>query len=240
MDSTGEEMVLVSPRRMAWVAAVFFFCALGIAVRLFGITVLHRSSFLRDMRQASRRLYFVPAVRGRLLDRDGRPLAWSIRRFDLWWHPPRAGEVREREARDFAAAFPQAFQRMGRRLPASGRRARALLLVRGLSPGQLERARKFCAGHPEFEVRTTFERHTIRGAPALRRRLGRTRIEDGREIGVSGEEKLHDALLEGHPGVYSVLVDKHGRWVPDTWRKLQDMQPGYDVYLPLRAGDFQR
>ena len=71
---------------------------------------------------------------------------------------------------------------------------------------------------------------------SLRRRLGEIRWEGGRSVGISGLEREHDALLAGQPGLYRVLVDKRGQWVPETWQVLQPMRAGYDVHLALRRG----
>ena len=66
-------------------------------------------------------------------------------------------------------------------------------------------------------------------------------IEAGKHVlcdkpfGVSGAEAAHDVLLRGRPGRYRVLLDRTGSWIPGTWRRLSELRPGYDVYLPIKA-----
>jgi cell division protein FtsI/penicillin-binding protein 2 len=220
---------------------VFFVCACTLIARLFVLTVSGRDSLLADMQRDSRRVYIVPAIRGRLLDKDGIPLAWSVRRFDLWWRRPSDLAAQSRDAAAFASAFPQTDAASAEEFPTHGAAPEeSVCIIRGLTATQLEHARAFCGAHPHFHIKTTFERRTVQGCPDLQKKLGRVEAVDGREIGVSGEERAHNDLLTGRPGIYRVTVDKNGQWVPRTWQKLQDMQPGYDVYLPLRFAQRRR
>jgi len=76
-----------------------------------------------------------------------------------------------------------------------------------------------------------FARHYC-SAPEVVLALGQVTLIDGAEVGVSGAEKTHDALLRGRPSSYRVMVDKHGEWIPETWRKTDELRPGFDVHLP--------
>jgi cell division protein FtsI/penicillin-binding protein 2 len=73
------------------------------------------------------------------------------------------------------------------------------------------------------------------GAPEGQQTLGRVGRGRGGGIGIDGYEKTHDELLRGRPGIFRVRTGADGRWLMDTWEKVQEMQPGYDVILPWRS-----
>jgi len=196
--------------------------------------VFRRGELLNEMRHQCLCVYRVPAARGRILDAAGVPLAWSVRRYDLCWDAPQSADIRKADLKAFRQAFPRALRT---RAQASFDAAGRYVLLPRLQGKDLETAYELCRSHPRFHVRTTFERRVRPGLdPTLRQRLGRVVVVAGQEHGLDGEERRFDDILRGKPGVFTVAIDKYGRWIPQTWQKLQEMQPGYDVYLPVRIG----
>ena len=171
----------------------------------------------------------LPAPRGRQLARNGSPLAWSTRHFSLNWHVP-AGA---REARDQLAILRSFIKRIqvgdAEILAHCGGQ---VMLCRELSGGEflaVSRIRDTIGG---LELQSYTERCRT-PIPSLAATIGTVQVVDGRESGISGAERTHDATLRGHPGRFRVMMDHSGKWVPETWQKMEDVRPGNDVYLPV-------
>jgi cell division protein FtsI/penicillin-binding protein 2 len=108
-----------------------------------------------------------------------------------------------------------------------------VVLCRSLTPAQAAKLAPLCAANRRLQLTGRFERQRYPDRD-LARRLGRVVRRDGIEVGVSGLERANDAILRGRPGMFRVMVDREGRWLPETWEKVREMRPGYDVYLPVR------
>ena len=80
---------------------------------------------------------------------------------------------------------------------------------------------------PELDIRLRWERRRGEGMPDV----GSVRQSDGMELGVSGAELRHDAVLRGTPGRYTVMLDRKGRWIDSTFRILIPPRAGNDVTL---------
>jgi cell division protein FtsI (penicillin-binding protein 3) len=221
-------------RRKTRITAVLFAFAIWfviILLRLSQYMVFERDRHLADMTRASIYEGVIPAKRGRLLDRNGVPLAWSQRRFSLTWRVPSDRDAAHSELARITSALPGL--RVGDDgLP--GAPGASVTLSRDLTVSEASALASLCAELGGLSLTGTFvRRHSLAGKGG--RQLGRVARVDGTEVGVSGYELTHDAFLRGRPGMFRVMVDKRGQWIPETWEKVRDMRPGYDVYLPLRA-----
>jgi cell division protein FtsI/penicillin-binding protein 2 len=110
-----------------------------------------------------------------------------------------------------------------------------VVLREDLSPEEFRRAAEVTAPsrHTGLAIESYFVRHR-HPDPRIRRIIGEVTLENGMEVGISGKELTQDSFLRGRPGIYRVMTNPQGEWVPETWKKIQEIQPGYDVYLPLR------
>jgi len=176
----------------------------------------------------------IPALRGRLLDRDGRPLAWSVRRVRLLWDRPAGVDSAQATGEEIRAALPWLVLTPAIEPAPEGEMPAPVVLARDLSWQQVREVK--AARLRGLRIEGYVERSHAPGPPEALGRLGIIRWEDGRSFGMSGLEREHDALLAGQPGLYRVVTDKHGRWVPETWRVIQPMRPGYDVHVSLARG----
>jgi cell division protein FtsI/penicillin-binding protein 2 len=175
----------------------------------------------------------IPALRGRLLDSEGNVLAWSVRRLRLLWLPPADTEAAGKAAERIRRALPwvsgqrlEGIEPHGEPMP--------IVLANNLKPEDVLAVKR--AQLPDLRVETYVERRRAEVSAAMLRRIGTVRWENGVSLGVSGFEREHNALLAGQAGVFRVVVDKRGQWVPETWRVLQPMHPGYDVHVALLRG----
>jgi len=215
----GRKLVLLF---MAWLAIIVW--------RLAEFTIIDRDRFLLAMQQESSVSGQIPPRRGRLLDRNGQPLAWSTRHFQVHWQVP--ADVQS--AAQHSVAINNALQLrlhagnlpLGTRLP----------LLQDISADQALAVEALQKRGISVILSSYFVRNYISDNPAILRILGSVRSENGMEVGVSGLEKQHDTLLRGNPGHYHVLLDRYGNWIAATWTETQKMHPGYDVYLRIALG----
>jgi len=218
-------------RRAFRLFLVFAVWAVVVVARLFQVMIVERGRLTADMQRTSWRHGMIPGLRGRILDADGRPLAWSVRHYALVWHRPADAQ---RAAGQWAALHAVLPLEPGWTLRKALDVPRPEVRLLGdLTPEQFRLVGPVCTRHPEFRIESSFVRETV-PAPTLRRELGAVIRRNGMEIGVSGAERIHDSLLRGRPGLYRVMLDPAGAWVPETWERLRSMTPGYDVYLPIR------
>ncbi len=221
-----------APVRSAWILAVIVVWSGVVCARLAQYMVLQRDHFVALMEDEAWRVADVPALRGRILDREGTPLAWSTRHFQVVFDVPRDATAAAQRLTRIRSAVPQA-EKVDRGSLVPGQ---ARVLADDPPPSQLAAWTELATGAEDLRVESYTQRHYIPNAsPSLRRRLGAVRTVDGQTYGIAGEEERHEHLLRGTAGKYRVMVGRDGSWLPGTWETLRELRPGYDVYLNVRA-----
>lgn len=217
--------------RVAVLLAVFVLWGGLVCGRLAQFMVFQRDHFVALMHSEAWTVGEVPAIRGRLLGRNGVPLAWSTRHFRATYQVPEDLAGAAAELQQLGQRFPE-FEIFTDDAPLVPGETREL--VCDPAPDQLPALLALEREFKRLKVETFTRRH-YHPHPALRRRLGKVRRIDGRVYGITGEEKRHDHLLRGTPGKYRVMTRRDGTWIPGTWETLRDLRRGYDVYLNLRV-----
>lgn len=218
-------------RRAPVLLFIFGLWAIVVCLRMFQVMILDRDEYLARMTAMSWQQDTIPAMRGRLLDRAGRPLAWSTRHFKLEWKIPPARNfyAQSKLIRDTLQISRQAF-------PDDVAGKTVITLIPDIEPGEFSRASRLAATIEEVRLVSYFKRHRI-ATTKLRNRLGDTVLRDRMEVGISGAELAHDSLLRGRPGLFKIMRNPAGKWLPETWQKIRSVKPGYDVYLPFEVDD---
>ncbi len=201
------------------------------AAHVFSYAVFRRAELLKASRVIAWREARIPAVRGRLLDRDGFPLAVSAIRSDLILEtiPEKAGR-RDVLFRQLRETFPD--------LTADyEKETYPLILRKNIPPEEVvsytRRFRKF----PEVRVVSHLER-VVYGGPGVRRRLGTTALNNVNElVGVSGLEQEYDMKLSGKAGTLVVMLDRNGAWLYNTLRITKQPENGRDVRTDISLKD---
>jgi cell division protein FtsI/penicillin-binding protein 2 len=206
--------------------------AAAITLRLADLMILNRHRYLLEMGQESWREGTIPPLRGRILDRDGTPLAWSTRHFALRYLVSDSPEAIRSDLDALGRVRPQ----LNTPAPASLLRhsKTEVILNQNLTPADIAALAPLTQTNSAFRMNSYFTRHYNHSDANLRQRVGKIRTVKGMQIGIFGEEKRHDHLLRGCPGKFRIMVDKNGKWLPKTWQQIRDLRPGYDVYLPIR------
>jgi cell division protein FtsI/penicillin-binding protein 2 len=240
MEETGEQSVAppsvsldFARKRSLAIVFIFGFWGLLVVGRLAQIMIFARDRYLVEMTQSSWEQGVVPAMRGRILDVDGRQLAWSTRHFELAWHVP-ADEVDAwNQWQQIAAALGESAPALDpTRLPMLAERT--LVLQRDITPAQADAWRDTIEAMTLLQLRPYFRRHN-HPHRRIRQLIGQVVTVEGMEVGAEGAELTHDSLLRGRPGLYRVMLGPDRKWLPETWEVIREMQPGYDVYLPVRV-----
>ena len=176
----------------------------------------------------------IPPVRGRIVDRDGVPLAWNEKYFDLYYIPAGSGRIAASRWEALREIVPE----LEEQPPEPGVSGRTLLR-RNLSVDQLLKLEFLVKGNPSLRILPRLERITV-SSPRIRSLIGSV-TSDGLELrGVSGLEKEFDFLLRGTPGRYRVMLDRARNWVESSWKLETEPVPGHEVRLFRTVDELER
>lgn len=169
----------------------------------------------------------ISAIRGRIFDEKENLLVWSERSYDLTVDTRNMTDQRYRLIRSlyrniFAGEnmpelVPECFQ----------------IIKYNLTAEELARADELSSRCSEFDVELRWERFH----KEFNKEIGEVRQISGMESGVSGLEKEYDHILRGTPGKFTVMLDRHGKWINQTFRIITPPAPGKDIYLSNEDGD---
>lgn len=188
--------------------------------------------YIREGEKLARVHGRIPAPRGRILDCNGVPLAWSERYFDLCWQGRRRELPEEGVLQQLQRIVPEAA------LPVA-KSDEAELLCRGISPDRLRRLEPLVKAGKGFRIVQRWERMTV-SSLRIRRRLGTVMLLEGELVGQSGLELEFDSLLRGKAGEFRVLLDRYRNWIPESWELLRNPVPGRDIKLNVAAEELER
>lgn len=220
-------------RREHRLSALWILFALWAGVIVFQmarIMVFERDQYLLAISGSGWITELVPAGRGRILDAQGRPLAWSTRHFRLLWHIPRDPRTAENQWRHITESVDPDPQWNPDRIRLF--LDQQVILDHDLSSREFQTLVEHDPNNGSLTVESYFKRHCA-NLPGLTQRMGRTIVENGTEIGVSGFEKQYDQLLRGTPGVIRTFVSDNGETLRHTRKIVRNVRPGYDVYMPF-------
>lgn len=151
----------------------------------------------------------IPAARGSILDKNGVPLVWTELMHDLVLPRNRRSARTEMLIRHLTTVlFPLHFETDTERV----------FLKRALTPQEILRLRRFTILYPELEIRPRMERKTLND-PEIREKQAEW-------------EEEYDSKLAGTSGLFRVMLDSAGTWVPGTTEILAAPIPGRNVTVP--------
>ncbi|MCH2176668.1 MAG: hypothetical protein MK193_13165 [Lentisphaeria bacterium] len=168
-----------------------------------------------------------PAIRGRILDRNGTAIVWSQRSYDLHYMVQNFQETRsDLYALADHLGKPNKVNQWIMNLNKGTR------IWEGVPVKLLIDIENYARENSKFVLQVNFERkngnfsnwHDMRF-------LGKTRQFGNIEKGISGIERQFDHRLSGTPGQYRVRLDRNGEWITSTFEVIRPPRPGYDIYL---------
>lgn len=169
----------------------------------------------------------ISAIRGRIFDEKEEVLVWSERCYDLTL-----------DARNITGQRYSVIHKTYRKIFAGENmpelKPGALQVIKyNLTASELARADELSSSCGEFNVELRWERFQRE----FSNEIGEVRQINGMESGISGLEKEYDHLLRGQPGKFTVMLDRHGRWINQTFRITTPPVAGKDIYLSDEDGD---
>lgn len=193
--------------RMALVAGLLLGWFALLVIRAVYLQGLNKN-FLRGKGDAvAARVLSIPAHRGMVVDRYGKPLAISTPVEALWARPEELADVNQRQVNELAHILNLPGTDLGRKLRAE--RVGEVALDRTLSPAQA--ARVAALGWPGLSLHREFRRFYPEGEVTAHV-VGFTNVD---EVGREGVERAYDDWLSGKPGSRHVLKDRRGHVVAD-------------------------
>ena len=202
-------------------AAAFAF----LAARLFYIQVVRHGDYYADALAQHRLSITLHARRGRILDRNGKPLADSLDAFSVWLYKPRVpeGEL-GLTAMQLASVLGGSSADLLRRLADGPSYVR---VARHVDPKTAERLRNL--GIPALD----FSHDPVRFYPNGHTAAQLIGFCDADSKGIEGVEAAFDRYLRGKDGFRLLHRDALGRPISSPFEAEVPPRKGYDVRLTI-------
>ena len=210
--------------RVAVLVVVMGLVSIGLVARAVKLQVMDTEFLQEEGKARFLREVEMPTMRGRIIDRNGEPLAVSTPVESVWAHP---GELLQAADRIplLAGVVEQDADDIQRRLTQRADRE-FVWIIRRIRPQLAERVR-------ELDIPGVFLQREYRrfyptadvSAPVV----GMTNIDD---VGQEGLELAYNGWLTGQTGLKRVIQDRLGRVVEDV-ELVREAQPGRELRLTL-------
>ena len=210
--------------RAALLIALMGLAAVGLLARAVKLQVMDTEFLQQEGEARFLRQVEIPTMRGRIVDRNGQPLAVSTPVESVWAHP---GELLQAADRIplLASVLDEDPEAIQRRLSQRADR-QFVWIIRRIRPELAERVRGLEI--PGVFLQREYKRFYPTGQVSAQV-LGMTNID---EVGQEGLELAYDSWLTGQTGVKRVIQDRLGRIVEDV-ELLREARPGRDLQLTL-------
>jgi len=210
--------------RVALLIALMGLAAIGLLARAVKLQVMD-TEFLQEEGEARfLRQVEIPTMRGRIVDRNGQPLAVSTPVSSVWAHP---GELLQAADRIplLAGVLDEDPEAIQRRLSQRADR-QFVWIIRRINPELAERVRRLEI--PGVFLQREYKRFYPTGEVSAQV-VGMTNID---EVGQEGLELAYDSWLTGRTGMKRVVQDRLGRVVEDI-ELVREARPGRELQLTL-------
>ena len=196
----------------------------GLVWRMFDLMVVERTFLLGQGNARSIRVVSIPAYRGMIVDRNGKPLAISAP-VDSIWANPQKFVIDRHNINKLSKTLDLPRKFILKRLRDNAQRE-FIYLKRQVDPAVGEKIHKLQI--PGINIEHNFKRYYPEGRSAAQL-IGFTNIDDH---GQDGLELAYNKWLQGIPGKKRVLVDRLGRVVEDL-NILKTAKPGRNLVLSI-------
>lgn len=248
-------------RRLRWVLLAMLICFGGLVVRLWQLQVMRGDRYRERTVSNVVHERYLPSLRGRILDRDGVPLADNRAAFNLYATPKAMTPALRGTLKRLIGLSDEELEKIdGRLATAKKRKVRdPVLLLEDISRERAALIDQERYRWPEVEVRSEPYRHYPQGALAAHlvgymtqmtaeeaRQLGEQGYSSDELIGRYGLESMWENYLRGKKGKERYAVDARGRRLDEATAaglidgdRVTEPVAGYSLVLTLDA-DLQR
>src|SRR6056297_4091675 len=210
--------------RVMILIGLLLLAAFGLVARAIKLQVMD-TEFLQNEGEARYlRTVEIPTMRGRIVDRNGQPLAVSTPVESVWAHP---GELLQAADRIplLASVLGEDADAIQRRLSQRADR-QFVWIIRRIRPELADRVRQLDI--PGVFLQREYKRF-YPTADVSAQVVGMTNID---EVGQEGLELAYDSWLTGRTGMKRVIQDRLGRVVEDI-ELVREAEPGRELQLTL-------
>jgi cell division protein FtsI (penicillin-binding protein 3) len=217
-------MLAVCRMRVALLVVLMALAGLGLVARAVKLQVMDTEFLQQEGEARFLREVEIPTMRGRIIDRNGQPLAVSTPVESVWAHP---GELLQAADRIplLASVLGEDPDDIQRRLSQRADR-QFVWIIRRIRPALAERVRRLDI--PGVFLQREYRRF-YPTAEVSAQVVGITNID---EVGQEGLELAYDNWLTGRTGLKRVIQDRKRRVVEDV-ELIREAEPGRDLSLTL-------
>ncbi len=213
-------------KRMIWLFVIVVLAYAGLACHLAYIQYFGGERYRQWARVIRSRDLSIPAVRGGIYDRSGRPLALTIQAVSIFANRNEAGKSLPEVARRVAVSLGKPADSFRHRLE---RRGSIVYFAKRVDPRTWERVKREVAGLSGVGAEREPKRVYPSGSAAAQV-IGFT---NGSGRGAEGIERTFDRILTGEDGAYVAELDAQRRVIPETRRQIRSPRDGRSVYLTI-------
>ena len=210
--------------RFYTVIGLLLLAGLCLVLRMADLSILKHNFLLKQGDARMHRIVSVPAHRGMITDRNGKPLAVSAQVHAVWVNP-KLVPLDHPEFDQFAKSLGWSPVKLRHRLYQTKKRT-FVYLNRSLPPGQAEAIENLDI--PGVYTEKTYKRYYPEGE-VMAHLLGNTNVDD---TGQEGIELQFDEWLRGVPGKKEVIKDRLGQVVADL-NTVRHPREGHDLALSI-------
>ena len=208
--------------RSRFVLFLMFIAFVGLGLRAFWLQAMTTDFLQEKGRMRYARTLELPAVRGKIFDRNGEVMATSLPAKGIWIIPD-AVEVTPDKLKKLAQLLEISVPDLQKKLDASGN---FVPIKRQVEPEVADQV--LALGIPGIYARKEYKRHYPSG-PIASHILGFTNVDDA---GIEGIEYSHQDELGGKTGSRRVIRDGKGRVIEDI-AYIREPQDGRDLTLSI-------
>jgi len=199
--------------RAAILLFFLFLWAALVAAHLFYYSVIASDKFIKRGNAIAKRKGIIVAKTGKIFNNNGKKLAWTEHCIDLYIDTiPVFPFYRNRLERAVAKYFMDfSF------LPENNT---AICLQKNLSPMDQVHFYPLVKRFPEI---------------IFRERVERKYISDSLKPALQKIEQQYNSKIKGTNGIFEVMADRNGRWIPKTWNEKIKAIDGKDIQIDLSS-----
>lgn len=213
-------------RRTIWLFIVLLVLYIGLAGRLAYVQCHTGKRFHKWVKSIQTRDLPIPAGRGGIYDRAGRPLAVTIQAASIFANRNEAGDNLPTAARRVAQALGRDPHCFDSKLVGRGS---ILWLARRVDPRVWDTVKESTSGIRGVGMQSEPKRVYPSG-PVAAQVLG---FMNSRGAGAEGIEHTYNAALRGVDGVCRAELDARRRAIPETRRQVRLPRHGKSIYLTI-------
>ena len=226
-----KEFNAVFKKRATLLMAGAVIWALIAANYLFYFSYLNRTKYIDAGYKLAMRQGYYSAGRGRILDKNGIPLAWSERFFDLFLlKPPELPKFQKMLDTKLRHIFKD-IKPCASALPFS-------VIYYNIPPDEIPRLERIIHEFPDLKIIPRTERVVV-DHPEVKKLIGKVEMRDGLLYGINGIELQFDQTLTGQLGTYTVMLDRHKNFINGTWHLVKKAKPGEDITLQSSCAELK-